>query len=428
MQVRLAAALVLAAALALSACGAGAPVGGGSLSGQTVEMAGVWADKEEASFRKVLDAFERKTGVKVIYTSAGDELPTVLSTRLAGGSPPDVAAVPQPALMKSFAAAGSIQPLSKATQDIVEHQYSPVWKQLGSVDGKLYGFVFKAANKSTVWYDTRTVGPDFRPPATWSAFIDVLRSLSDTGTAPLSIGGADGWTLTDWFENVYLQSAGGTLYDQLAEHKIPWTDPSVRRAFDILRQAFQPQFIAGGTAGALQTEFNSSVVNVFGDNPKAAIVYEGDFVTGVIKQSTQATVGTTAKFFPFPALSPAPSVVSGGDTIVQMTSKPAAAALVEYLASSEAASIWAGDGGFISPNHDVAFGTYPDDTSRAIAQGLVSAANVRFDMSDLMPTALGGTKGDGFWKAMQDYLADPTKVDTILTDLEAKATIAYQGH
>ena len=44
----------------------------------------------------------------------------------------------------------------------------------------------------------------------------------------VSIGGADGWTLTDLFENIYLRTAGPEKYDQLATHKIKWTDPSVK--------------------------------------------------------------------------------------------------------------------------------------------------------------------------------------------------------
>jgi alpha-glucoside transport system substrate-binding protein len=120
-------------------------------------------------------------------------------------------------------------------------------------------------------------------------------------------------------------------------------------------------------------------------------------------------------------------VVSGGDTFVALTSEPGAAALLRFLASSEAASIWARAGGFVSPNRQVALGDYPDDTTRRIADELVNAENVRFDLSDLMPTALGGIRGDGFWRAMQDYLADPTRIDQILADLEADAVAAYDG-
>jgi alpha-glucoside transport system substrate-binding protein len=309
---------------------------------------------------------------------------------------------------------------------VVDAQYAPVWKSLGTVDGKLYGLVFKVANKSTVWYDAKALGGGFTPPKTWDAFIDTLRSRSDTGSAPLSVGGADGWTLTDWFENVYLQTAGGEMYDKLANHEIPWTDPSVKTALQTLSRAFQPEFIPAGTASALQTEFTDSVVNVFGPNPRASIVFEGDFVEGVIKESTSATVGEDAKFFPFPAVRDTPAVVTGGDTVVALSDKPATTALAQFLASAEAATIWVKQGGFLSPNHDVAPADYPAEITRSLAAEVVNTQNVRFDMSDLMPSALGGTKGDGFWKAMQDFLADPTKVDEILTNLEAKATAAYK--
>ena len=44
--------------------------------------------------------------------------------------------------------------------------------------------------------------------------------------------------------------------------------------------------IAGGTSGALQTDFPTSVTNVFAKTPKAAMVIEGDFVPGVVARRT----------------------------------------------------------------------------------------------------------------------------------------------
>lgn len=425
--------VAVATVLVLGGCEGG--IGGGvpregrdvDLSGQTIEVLAVWSDEEQASFEKVVDVFEQQTGATVTYVSGGDETPTVLATRLVGGSPPDVAGIAQPSLVRSLAVDGSLVPLDRATEDVIDAQFAPIWKELGTVDGQLYGFVFKAANKSTVWYDADELGPGFVPPTDWGGFIDLLRTRSDTGRTPLSIGGADGWTLTDWFENVYLQTAGAQMYDKLADHEIPWTDPSVKNALTQLGAVFQAQFVPGGIGRALQTEFVDSVVNVFGDDPQASIVYEGDFVTGVITRSTSAVVGDDARYFPFPAVGDAPGVVSGGDVLVALTDEPGTAALMRFLASAEAASVWAADGGFISPNHQVAMTDYPDDTTRRMAEDLMNAQNLRFDMSDLMPTALGSTRGDGFWRAMQDYLADPGRVDAILADLEVKATATHQG-
>jgi alpha-glucoside transport system substrate-binding protein len=420
--------VLVAAAVVAAGCAGPQPGGDGpGLSGRTIEVLAVWSDEEQAAFERVLDVFERRTGTTVTYVSGGDEVPTLIATRLAGGSPPDVAGISQPALVRTLARGGSLVPLDGATGSVIDAQFAPVWKELGTVDGELFGLVFKAANKSTVWYDAEQLGPGFTPPRTWDAFTETLRKLSDTGDTPLSVGGADGWVLTDWFENVYLQTAGGQMYDRLADHEIPWTHPSVRTALQTLGRAFRPEYLPGGASGALHTEFTESVVDVFGSDPEAAIVYEADFVAGAIAQSTSATVGRDARVFPFPRIGPASSVVSGGDTLVALTDEPGTAELMRFLASSEAASIWAQHGGFVSPNRQVELGDYPDDTTRQIADELVSAENVRFDMSDLMPTALGGIRGDGFWRAMQDYLADPTRIDEILADLEAEADAAYEG-
>jgi alpha-glucoside transport system substrate-binding protein len=420
---------VVTAALVVAGCGVPNPVPArpGPLSGQTIEVLAVWSDEEQASFERVLDVFEQRTGAAVTYVPGGDETPTVLATRLAGGSPPDVAGIAQPALIRTLARAGSLVPLDPATEAVIDAQFAPAWKELGTVDGDLYGFVFKAANKSTIWYDADQLGPGFVPPRTWDEFADLLRKLSDTGDTPLSVGGADGWTLTDWFENVYLQTAGGAMYDRLARHEIPWTDPSVRTALGTLGRVFRPEYLPGGISGALQTEFAESVVDVFGEDPQASIVFEADFVAGVIAESTSATVGQDARVFPFPRIGATSAVVSGGDMLVALTDEPGTRALVQFLASSEAASIWAGQGGFVSPNREVELSDYPDDTMRQIADELVGAENLRFDMSDLMQGALGGTPGDRFWRAMQDYLADPAQIDRILAALEADATATQGG-
>ncbi|MDX6579827.1 MAG: alpha-glucoside transport system substrate-binding protein, partial [Gaiellales bacterium] len=65
---------------------------------------GIWSGAEQTHFQAVLTAFQKKfPGVKVKYTSAGDNVPTVLSTAVAGGNPPDLASIGQPGLVKQFA-------------------------------------------------------------------------------------------------------------------------------------------------------------------------------------------------------------------------------------------------------------------------------------------------------------------------------------
>ena len=256
--------------------------GGGDVSGSITVLA-VWTGAEGQNFQAVLDGFEEENpDVTVRYQSAQDPA-TVLSTSVEGGNPPDVAALPSPGIMADFAGRGALTPIDFA-QDEIDENYAPVWLELGTIEGELFGLFFKGANKSTVWYNVAEYeNAGVEVPEDWETFLSNAETLAAAGTPAYSIGGSDGWTLTDLFENIYLRSAGPEKYDQLATHDIPWTDQSVKDALTEMAKVLgDTDNIAGGTTGALQTDFPTSVTQVFSDPPKAAQVMEGDFVDGVI--------------------------------------------------------------------------------------------------------------------------------------------------
>ncbi|MDH6545140.1 ABC transporter substrate-binding protein [Streptomyces lavendulae] len=438
------AALAVAGALALSACGGGpqpgpedpGPAGSAAprvrlpkLDGEKLEVAAVWTGPEQANFTKVLKEFEKRTGAKVTFVPAQDPIVTFLGTKIAGGQPPDVALLPQVGALVSAVHNKWAQPVGPEAAAQLDANYSPGWKKLGAVDGTQYGVYYKAANKSLVWYNAKAFeAAGVAPPKTWKELIAAADTLSASGTPAVSVAGADGWTLTDWFENVYLSQAGPEKYDKLARHELKWTDDSVKEALTTLGQLFgRKDFLAGGTSGALATEFPKSVTQTFtgGDRPAAAMVFEGDFVAVNIAQ-TGEKVGEGAKVFPFPAVGAKAPVVSGGDVAVALKPSKGAQALLTFLASADAAEIQAREGGFVSPNKAVDPAAYPNAIQRDIAKALVAAGDdFRFDMSDQAPAAFGGTPGAGEWKALQDFLANPSDVAGTQAKLEADAAKAY---
>ncbi|MFE9258243.1 ABC transporter substrate-binding protein [Streptomyces sp. NPDC006879] len=400
-----------------------------SLAGEQLEVAAVWTGPEQENFTKVLKEFEKRTGAKVAFVPAQDPIVNFLGTKIAGGAPPDVAMLPQVGALVEAVANKWAQPVGPEAQAQLDANYATGWKDLGAVKGAQYGVYFKAANKSLIWYNAKAFeAAGAEVPQTWKEFLEVADTVSASGTAPVSVGGADGWTLTDWFENVYLSQAGPQKYDQLARHEIKWTDPTVKTALGTLAELFgRDDLLAGGRTGALQTEFPKSVTQTFtgGDQPAAAMVYEGDFVAVNIGQ-TKAELGTDALVFPFPAVGAQPPVVSGGDVAVALTASKGAQALLTFLASTDAAEIWAKEGGFISPNRSVNMSAYPNDIQRGIAQALIGAGDdFRFDMSDQAPASFGGTPGKGEWKALQDFLRNPKDITAIQARLESDAAKAY---
>lgn len=423
---------MLALVVALAACGGDDDdEGGGATADQDVSgslsVLGIWAGQEQESFQAVIDEFESQyPNVSVSYNSAGDNLPTVLQTAVQGGNPPDVAFVAQPGTIQGFADDGALVPIEFARES-VESNFGTSVADIGTFNDQLYGVLFKSANKSLGWYNT-TVFEDagVEPPETWEDLSTTADTVGASGVAPYSVAGADGWTLTDLFENIYLRTAGPEMYDQLAAHEIEWTDPSVIAALEQMRTVIGTSGqIAGGASGALQTDFPRSVTQLFTSPPDAAMTFEGDFVAGVIQNETNAEEGGYG-VFTFPSVDGSPPVVVGaGDTAVLFKDTPAGQAFINYLTTPEAAQAWAQRGGFLSSNQNLDPSVYPDEITQQIATDLAEAETFRFDLSDLTPPEFGGTPGQGLWKGLQDYLRNPGNAQAAAQQIEQAADRAY---
>ena len=426
----------VAAGLLLSsaaACGGGdgdeTAEGGGELKGVTIEVAAKWTGPEEKNFRKVLDAFQKKTGATVNYASTGENTDAFLGPRIEAGNPPDVAILPQPGLMQQYAEKGSLKPLSQDVVAEVDENFAPYWKKLGSVDGKTYGVMVKAAYKSILWYRPQAFSDaGVQTPATWQDLVKTAGTLQESGTTPftLAAGPDDSWTLTDWFENVYLSQAGPENYDKLAEHEIKWTDPTVKKALETLAEVWgKPDFFNGGVATATKTKFDESVTQVFGQE-KAAMVYGGDFAAANIA-TTDAKVGTDAKVMAFPKAGDNAPAVLGGDVAVVLKDGKGAQELMKFLASPEAGKEWAKLGGYLTPNKNVPPDAYSDPVAKQLVGQLQQAGDAaRYDLSDLTPAAFGATPGDGMWEALRAFVQNPDDVEGTQKKLEAEAAEAYK--
>ena len=415
--------------LATASCAGGTPhAAPPALRGAHLEVLAVWSGAEQQRFERVLRAFERQTGATVTYTSAGHSVPEAVDARLAAGNPPDVAFLPQPGLLRRYARQGAIAALPAAVARVVARNYASVWRDLGTVDGRLYGVWFKAADKSLLWYNVAAFErAGVVPPEDLDDLLPAAQAVTAPAMAAFAVAGADRWTLTDWFENLYLRLAGPEQYQLLAEHRLAWTDDSVRATLTMMSSLLAPSLVAGGTDGALGTTFEQSVGLAFGREPSAAMLMEGDFVAGLVTGSTTSELGIDADVVPFPRRLPADAaIVGGGDAAVVFTRSRGADAFLAYLATPAAAAIWASQGGFVSPNENLELTVYPDRLSRDVARRVLEAGDdFRFDLSDLQPTGFGGSNTSGMRKLLQDFLTT-RDVDATAAGLEAAAAAAFR--
>jgi alpha-glucoside transport system substrate-binding protein len=148
--------------------------------------------------------------------------------------------------------------------------------------------------------------------------------------------------------------------------------------------------------------------------------HQASFITGLGGFKDKAA-GTDYDFFPFPDIDPANAgaVEGAGDLFGMFHDTEAAKSLMKYLVTAPAQDIWVKKGGALSANKNAV--SYPDDIAKRSAALLTNAKIFVFDASDLMPTAMNAA----FWKAMLDYVDDPSRLDAILGELDKVQADAY---
>jgi alpha-glucoside transport system substrate-binding protein len=401
-----------------AACAAGGDGGGGG-SGQsegqkTIVVTSLWGGSEQKAFEKMLAAFKQKTGITAKYESQRTDYAAVLRNRIAGGNPPDVAVIPGIGYLRGLVKDGLVKPLKDlgVERSAVEGNFASGTLDVGTVDNELYGVMVKLNSKSTVWYKPDSFKKQgFEVPATFDDLVKLTKDYKAKGEkTPWAVGAGSGdsWTLTDWFENIYLRQAGADKYDQLFSSKVPFTDPSVTQAITTMKQIINNDNIVGGVNGALGTGFVDSIGQVFGKNPKAELYYEGGFVGGIAigQVNPKLKPGTDIDFFDFPAIGSGGegTVTIGGDLAAAFTDKPGVAEFMKFLTSQEAGDSAATTGAFISPLKNVDLAKYPNELGKKEAEQVTKATTVKYDGADLLPA------GPDFGAALQTALrGDPTK-------------------
>ena len=418
-------ALIILVGLLFSACPAPPEEEIGS-----VEVLGLWGGDELANFEAMVAPWEEQTGGTMEFTGTRD-LIAILTTRVAAGNPPDVAILPNPGQMVELVGDGELVALdSFLDMTKISQEYAQGWIDLGTVDGKLYGIFMKAASKGTVWYNPKVFAAnEWEVPTTWDEMIALSDQIVAEGMNPWSVavesGEASGWPATDWIGEILLHESGGAVYDQWVNHEIPWTDPSIKSAWEKFGQiALTPDYVPGGAIAVLATNFIDGSYLPYEDPPKAAMYYLGAFTQGFIaEQFPDLVAGEDYAFFPFLTIDPqyAGAVTGGADVVVVFNDNMTTRSFIEYLASAEAQQIWVERGGFTATNNLVSLDAYPDPLARLAAEQLTGATVFRFDADDSMPSAVQ----KAFWDGTLAYLQYPDQLDSILADIEARAVDAY---
>ncbi|MBM2811464.1 MAG: extracellular solute-binding protein family 1, partial [Chloroflexi bacterium] len=337
--------------------------------GGTVNVLATWGGDEQASFLAMVQPFEERTGIRVSYEGTRD-LNAVLTTRVQGGNPPDVAGLPGPGQVAELARGGKLVDLSGVLDmNAMREQYADDWLKLGQADGKQVGIFIKSAVKGLIWYNPKEFSrAGYAPPKSWDELMTLTRRMADTGTTPWCIGfeagAASGWAGTDWLEDIVLRQSGPTVYEQWHQGKIKWSSPEITRAWETWGQIVaDPRMVFGGRQAMLATNFGESGNPMFSSPPRCYLHHQASFITSFFVEGNPGLKPVEDfNFFSFPDMDQryVGSIEGAGDLFGMFRDTPQARALMQYLVTPEAQSIWVKRGGAISPNKRISLDDYPD--------------------------------------------------------------------
>ncbi len=176
-----------AAASLLAACG-GSP--SSSTKVTSIDVLTEYVTEELASFDAINAAFTKKTGIKVTVESTRDLL-AVLTTRVRGGNPPDVAGMPSLTEFQSLAKTGKLIQLdSFLNMTQLQQDYTQAWIQFGSVNGHVYAVFPKANTKGTIWYSPKQfTALGLTIPNTWTYFFTLSNPIARSAKSRWAWGG-----------------------------------------------------------------------------------------------------------------------------------------------------------------------------------------------------------------------------------------------
>ncbi len=412
--------MLLAVLLFPAACRKKEQAGG---EGQkTITVLGTIAEgQNEKRLELCFDPFEERTGITVKYNGS-NEFENIIYVRAKGGNPPDVAIFPQPGGVATLARRGHLIPLSEETRRSVEKNYTDGWKEIMQVDGTYYGVIHRINVKSIVWYPKKAwEAKGYTIPKTWEELEALCRQMVSEGETPWSVGiesgGSTGWPATDWIEDIMLRMAGPDVYDQWVNHEIPFTDPRVKNAVEILADMwFTEGYVYGGRETIPTLNFGDAAKRLFDDPPKAWMHRQGSFIINFFPEEIQNNLDDEVGVFGLPTINEeyGTPVLGGGDIFVAFTDSPEVHSFMKYMSTKEAGEPWQRVGGSLFAYKDQNLDLYPTETERKQAELAATAKVFRFDGSDMMPSEVGA---GSFWKEVTNIVTGKD-IDRALADIE----------
>ena len=254
-------------------------------------------------------------------------------------------------------------------------------------------------------------------PKTWDQFLDACKKLKAAGIAPIAVAGRDAWTLAGWFDYLDLRLNGNAFHQKLMAGEVPYTDPRVKKVYTTWKQLIDDGYFI---ENSLSYDLDSAQPFLF--QGKAAMMLMGTFITG----GFPATVKPEMGYFQFPIIdSKVPTAEDGPVESLHIPSKAKnkadAHAFLAFVETPEIGAQLATGLGSLSANSK---SPEPEDPISKI--GFQILANTKGGIAQFYDRDMTKEMADEGMKGMQQFVADPSKLDEVLAQLEQTRQRIYK--
>jgi raffinose/stachyose/melibiose transport system substrate-binding protein len=344
---------------------------------------------------------------------------------LSGSNPPDVFFAWEGGYAKSMVDAGYAAPL-----DAYYKQYNwgkeltPVAAKLATIEGHQY-FLAGYISASVVWYNTAIFAKyNLHPPKTWDQLQAIANTLKSHGIAPFLLANQQQWEAQFDWTGYFVNKYGVSVYNQLLNRQIAWTDPRVVATFAQLKSMEDNGWFLSGVNSM---DFDGTAI-IFWKKQKAAMWYQGSFI--LPKFLTGKTLNQPVDWFPYPQIGsqkPTVSVFAEDTYMIDKKSahKAEAAKFLDALVSAQSQQQQVSLVGPYSPNTSAPPVGEPPMVERLgkLIAGYQSSTFMHVDH------ALGQAVAQPFLEQLQGVLAGTTTPAKAAAVTEAAAVKAMgAGH
>jgi len=395
--------------------------------GTEVEIYTTIISPEAELFQESFVEFEECTGI-LINWNGSSEFEAQLPVRVEGGTAPDLAVFPQPGLLKAMVETGKVVAAPDAVSASVDENYTPDWKDYGTVDGTFYAAPLGANVKSFVWYSPKTFADNgWEIPTTWDELLSLSDEIAGSDVQPwcagFESGDATGWVGTDWMEDLMLRFQDAETYDAWVTHEIPFNDPKVLEVIGEAGKILKNPDYVGDVPSIATTAFQTGGAGIV--DGTCAMHRQASFIGGILVADQGATIvtpddtttegGITTFYFPGVSADNKPAL-GGGEFVGAFADRPEVAAVQHYLTTPDWNNKKAALGGWFSANLGLDTANVADPVNANAVEILQNATTFRFDGSDVMPAAVGA---GSFWREMTAWVAENKSDQAVLDAIEA---------